>query len=75
MEKDPRIYVRHILDAIANIETDTAGYNFERFRADRRGATRSEALAARALIQVWTAGPSTPEKPAGSRANDIVWTN
>jgi uncharacterized protein with HEPN domain len=36
MEKDPGIYVRHILDAIANIETDTAGYNFERFRADRR---------------------------------------
>jgi uncharacterized protein with HEPN domain len=36
MEKDPGIYVRHILDAITNIETDTAGYNFERFRADRR---------------------------------------
>jgi uncharacterized protein with HEPN domain len=36
MEKDPRIYVRHILEAIANIETDTAGYDFERFRLDRR---------------------------------------
>ena len=36
MEKDPGIYVRHILDAIANVETDTAGYNFEKFRADRR---------------------------------------
>jgi len=36
MEKDPGIYVRHILDAIANIETDTAGYDFEKFRKDRR---------------------------------------
>lgn len=36
MEKDPAIYVRHILDAIANIETDIAGYDFEKFRADRR---------------------------------------
>ncbi len=24
MEKDPRIYIRHILEAIANIEADTA---------------------------------------------------
>lgn len=36
MEKDPGIYVRHILDAIANIEADTAGYDFEKFRSDRR---------------------------------------
>ena len=36
MEKDPAIYVRHILEAIANIETDIAGYDFERFRTDRR---------------------------------------
>jgi len=36
MEKDPTIYVRHILEAIANIETDIAGYDFEKFRADRR---------------------------------------
>jgi len=36
MEKDAAIYVRHILEAITNIETDTAGYDFERFRADRR---------------------------------------
>jgi uncharacterized protein with HEPN domain len=36
MEKDPRIYIRHILEAIANIETDTAGYDFEQFRLDRR---------------------------------------
>jgi uncharacterized protein with HEPN domain len=34
MEKDPAIYVRHILEAIANIEADIAGYDFERFRAD-----------------------------------------
>jgi uncharacterized protein with HEPN domain len=36
VEKDPAIYVRHILEAIDNIEADTAGYDFEKFRADRR---------------------------------------
>ena len=36
MDKDPGIYVRHILDAITNIEMDTAGYDFEKFRKDRR---------------------------------------
>jgi uncharacterized protein with HEPN domain len=36
MEKDARIYTRHILEAIANIETDTAGCDFETFRLDRR---------------------------------------
>ena len=43
MEKDPRLYIRHILEAITNIETDTAEYDFERFRLDRRApATRRE---------------------------------
>ena len=28
MAKDPSIYVRHMLEAIANIELDTAGYDF-----------------------------------------------
>jgi uncharacterized protein with HEPN domain len=36
MEKDPAIYIRHMLEAIANIEADTAGYDFEKFRSDRR---------------------------------------
>jgi hypothetical protein len=36
MEKDPGIYLRHILEAIANIEADTAGYDFAKFRVDRR---------------------------------------
>jgi uncharacterized protein with HEPN domain len=36
MDKDPGIYVRHILDAITNIEMDTAGYDYEKFRKDRR---------------------------------------
>jgi uncharacterized protein with HEPN domain len=36
MEKDPAIYVDHMLEAIANIEADTAGYDFEGFRKDRR---------------------------------------
>jgi hypothetical protein len=41
MEKDPAIYLRHILEAIANIETDIAGYDVEKFRADRRIWLRS----------------------------------
>ena len=36
MDKDPGVYVRHILEAIANIEADTAGYDFQKFRTDRR---------------------------------------
>ena len=36
MQKDASVYVRHMLEAITNIETDTAGYDFERFRVDRR---------------------------------------
>ena len=34
--RDPRAYVEDILEAIANIETDTAGCDFETFRLDRR---------------------------------------
>lgn len=36
MERDHRLYVDHMLEAISNIDVDTAGYNFERFRRDRR---------------------------------------
>jgi len=36
MEKDPSLYIHHILEAIGNIETDTTGYDFEKFRRDRR---------------------------------------
>lgn len=36
MAKDPAVYIRHILDAIGNIEMDTAGYDFQKFRGDRR---------------------------------------
>src|SRR5487761_913140 len=36
MERDPRLYVDHMLEAIANIEMDTAGCDFEKFRKDRR---------------------------------------
>jgi uncharacterized protein with HEPN domain len=32
MEKDSKIYIQHILEAIANIEADTAGYELDRFR-------------------------------------------
>lgn len=36
MERDFGVYVDHMLEAIANIEADTAGYDFEKFRKDRR---------------------------------------
>ena len=36
MAKDPKLYVDHILEAIANIEADIAGHDFDRSRSDRR---------------------------------------
>lgn len=36
MKEDPGRYVDHMLEAIANIETDIAGCDFEGFRKDRR---------------------------------------
>ena len=36
MTKDPTLYADHMLEAIANIEADIAGHDFESFRADRR---------------------------------------
>jgi uncharacterized protein with HEPN domain len=33
---DPRAYVGNILEAIANIEADTGGLDFDQFAADRR---------------------------------------
>lgn len=36
MERDPGIYLRHILEAIAHIEADTDGVDFDGFRSDRR---------------------------------------
>lgn len=36
MDRDPSLYVDHMLEAIANIEADIAGFDFETFRKDRR---------------------------------------
>ncbi|MEA3179336.1 MAG: hypothetical protein QOI59_2859 [Gammaproteobacteria bacterium] len=36
MDKDPHLYLGHMREAIANIAADTDGYDFERFRSDRR---------------------------------------
>jgi uncharacterized protein with HEPN domain len=36
MDRDPSLYVAHMLEAIANIEADIAGSDFEGFRKDRR---------------------------------------
>ena len=35
-QRDPRLQADDVLQAIANIEADTAGLDFERFAADRR---------------------------------------
>ena len=35
-QRDSRLHADDILQAIANIEADTAGVNFEEFAADRR---------------------------------------
>jgi uncharacterized protein with HEPN domain len=36
MAKDPKLYADHLLEAIANIEEDIAGHDFDSFRSDRR---------------------------------------
>lgn len=36
MDKDPRVPAEHFLDAIANIESDLAGYDLARLANDRR---------------------------------------
>jgi uncharacterized protein with HEPN domain len=36
VEKNPEIYLAHMLEAVANIEMDTKGYDFAKFRKDRR---------------------------------------
>lgn len=36
MQKDSRLYLDHMLEAITNIEADTLGHDFETFRKDRR---------------------------------------
>ena len=35
-QRDPRLQADDVLQAIANIEADTAGLDFKRFAADRR---------------------------------------
>ena len=68
MEKDPRIYVQHILEAIANIETDTEGYDFEAFRKDRR----ARQLVERNLEILSEASRRLPEEIKGWEAS-IPW--
>ena len=36
MEKDPAVYIAHVLEAISNIEADILGLDFDAFRHDRR---------------------------------------
>lgn len=78
MKKDPGIYVDHMLEAIANIETDTAGYDFEEFRKDRRVRQLVErnleiiSEASRRLPQVSKdAEPQIPWRPIAGIGNVI----
>jgi len=36
VDKDPDLYLQHMREALANIAADTEGYDFQRFRTDRR---------------------------------------
>ncbi|MBW4092853.1 MAG: DUF86 domain-containing protein [Proteobacteria bacterium] len=58
MARAARFYADHILDAIANIEADIAGHDFDSFRADRR--TRQ--LAERNLEIISEASRRLPEE-------------
>ena len=68
MEKDPGIYLRHILEAIANIEADTAGYDFGKFRVDRR----ARQLVERNLEILSEASRRLPKELKGGEAH-VPW--
>lgn len=68
MAKDATIYTDHILEAIANIETDTAGHDFDSFRNDRR--TRQ--LVERNLEIISEATRRLPRK-CKRKERDIEW--
>ncbi|MGH7108052.1 MAG: HepT-like ribonuclease domain-containing protein [Acetobacteraceae bacterium] len=68
MKGDPGRYVDHMLEAIANIETDTAGCDFERFRKDRR----IRQLVERNLEIISEASRRLPQT-AKDADSDIAW--
>lgn len=68
MARDATVYADHMLEAIANIEADTAGLDFESFRADRR--TRQ--LVERNLEIISEASRRLPQRLKAQEA-DIPW--
>ena len=67
--KRPIVYADHILEAIANIEADIAGHDFDSFRDDRR--TRQ--LVERNLEIISEASRRLPTH-LKDEENDIAWT-
>ena len=68
MAKDPRVHADHILEAIANIEADLDGHDFESFRADRR----ARQLIERNLGIISEASRRLPNELKGTE-RDIEW--
>jgi uncharacterized protein with HEPN domain len=68
VEKGPEIYVAHILEAMSNIELDTEGYDFAKFRKDRR----ARQLVERNLEILSEASRRLPEE-LKEREHEIPW--
>lgn len=68
MAKAASLYADHILEAIANIEADIAGHDFDAFRADRR----ARQLVERNLEIVSEASRRLPQD-LKDREKDIEW--
>ncbi|NHB78541.1 HepT-like ribonuclease domain-containing protein [Rhodobacter calidifons] len=68
MAKDPKLHADHILEAIANIEADIAGHDFDSFRSDRR----TKQLVERNLEIISEASRRLPER-LKAKEKDIEW--
>ncbi|MFN6952477.1 MAG: DUF86 domain-containing protein [Albidovulum sp.] len=68
MAKDPKLYADHLLEAIANIEEDIAGHDFDSFRSDRR----AKQLVERNLEIISEASRRLPDR-LKAKENEIEW--
>lgn len=68
MARDPALHADHLLQAIANIEADLAGCDFETFRQDRR----TKQLVERNLEIISEASRRLPDE-LKSREKTIEW--
>ena len=68
MAKDPGLYADHILEAITNIEEGLEGYDFEKFRMDRK----ARQLLERNLEIISEASRKLP-KDLKDKEPDIPW--